>query len=137
MAQFKMGLTLDTMVNIEELDVPLPVPRAPFEPYAKEVTAASGKSIGKGFGSFLWIFSVLKPLQREQLRVFCPAPKTSSVVYVQTMVNEKDEANGIAADSYQIFKVIMHWPRGEKRDASAVHARLEHTFRFSHIEPVA
>jgi hypothetical protein len=113
------------MTNIESLAMPLPVPRAPFRPYAKIMTAASGLSVGKGFASCQWVFSMLTAAQRTQLRTFCPSPATSAAVYIRTMTNE--------ADAYASYQAIMHWPEDERRDPSKRHDRLELTVTFTHL----
>ena len=122
LSDFKIGST-STITNIESLATPLPVPRAPFNPYARSVMAASGASVGKGFPSCQWIFSRLTPAQREQLRTFCPG--VSAVVYIHTMTND--------SDAYANFQAVMHWPDEERRDPAKTHDRLELAITFTHL----
>ena len=131
LSDFKIGASLGTLTNLESLSTPLPVPRAPFKPYARVRLAASGRSIGQGLPSCQWIFSRLTPAQREQLRTFCPG--ASALVYIQTMTNEKDIPHSIAADSYQVYQAVVHWPEDEKRDPAKTHDRLELPLRFTHL----
>ena len=130
LSDFQLGTT-STLTNIEALPTPLPVPRAPFKPYARTRTAASGRSLGQGFPTCQWIFSRLTPAHREQLRAFCPGP--SAVVYIRTMTNEKDSPHGIPADAYQTFRAVLHWPEDERRDPAKTHDRLELTLSFTHL----
>jgi len=130
LSDFEIGLTAGTMTNIESLATPLPVPRAPFKPYAKSVTAASGVSVGKGFPSCQWIFSRITPAQREQLRLFCAGD--SATVYIRTMTNEADPGNSVAADAYREYQAVMHWPE-ERRDPAKTHDRLEFPVGFTHL----
>ena len=122
LSDFRIGMT-STMINLEALATPLPVPRAPFNPYARTVTAASGRSIGKGFPSCPWIFARLTPVQREQLRAFCPG--ASAIVYIRTMTND--------GDAYANFQAVMHWPDSERRDPAKTHDRLELAITFTHL----
>ncbi len=122
LSDFKIGLTSGTLTNIEALATPLPVPRAPFKPYARSQMAASGLSVGKGFASCIWIFSRLTPAQRTQLRTFCAGD--GATVYIRTMTNE--------ADAYANYLAIMHWPE-ERRDAAKTHDRLEFAISFTHM----
>lgn len=130
LSEFKIGSTLVGITNIESLTTPLPVPRAPFKPYARSLSAVSGISVGKGFPSVTWIFSRLTPAQREQLRSFCTGD--SATVYIQTMTNEANTGAGVAADSYHVYQAIMHWPE-EKRDPAKTHDRLEFSINFTHL----
>jgi hypothetical protein len=122
LSDFKIGL-ISTTTNIEDLTTPLPVPRAPFNPYARSQMAASGASISKGFPSCQWIFSRLTPAQREQLRTFCPG--ASSIVYIRTMTND--------GDAYANYQAVMHWPDEERRDPAKTHDRLELTINFTNL----
>lgn len=134
LSEFKIGTTSGDIANIESLGTPLPVPRAPFKPYARSVSAASGFSIGKGFPSVIWIFSRLTPAQREQLRTFCAGD--SATVYIQTMTNEANSGAGVAADSYHTYRAIMHWPE-ERRDPAKTHDRLEFSVSFTSLVLIA
>jgi hypothetical protein len=132
MALTEFGISLtSTITLLENLTVALPIPRAPYKPYMRSRTASSGKSIAQGFASFQWIFSRLTPAQREQLRTFCPG--SSAVVYIRTMTNEKDTPHSVAADSYQTFQCVMHWPDDEKRDPAKTHDRLDFTITFTNL----
>jgi len=124
LSDFRIGLTSGTVTNIEALAMPLPAPRAPFNPFARTVTAASGISIGKGFPSCQWIFARLTPVQREQLRTFCPG--ASAIVYIRTMTND-------GGDTYANFQAVMHWPDSERRDPAKTHDRLELAITFTHL----
>jgi hypothetical protein len=130
LSSFKIGTSAGTLTNIESLSTPLPVPRAPFKPYARASIANSGRSQGKGFPSCQWIFSRLTPAQREQLRTFCTG--ASAVVYIQTMTNDKDTPHSVPSDSYQVYQAIMNWPE-EKRYPAKTHDRLELTIDFTHM----
>lgn len=122
LSDFKIGTT-STTTNIESLATPLPVPRAPFKPYARTISSASGITVGKGFPSCQWVFSMLSAAQRTQLRAFCAG--ASATVYIRTMTNE--------ADAYANYQAIMHWPEDEKRDPSKRHDRLEMVITFTHL----
>jgi hypothetical protein len=130
---FGISLT-STITNLESLSTPLSAPKAPFKPYVRSKMASSGMTIGQGLPVVQWTFVNLTPAQREQLRTFCPY--SSAVVYITTMTNEKDTPHSIAADSYQTFRAVMHWPDDERRDASLTHVRNEITFTFTHLVPV-
>jgi hypothetical protein len=123
LSEFKIGTTLVGLTNIESLTVPLPVPRAPYKPYAKTVTSSSGVTVGKGFPSVIWTFSRLTPVQREQLRTFCTG--SSAVVYIRTMIND--------ADAYANYQAVMHWTDDETRDPAKTHDRLELKISFTHL----
>lgn len=121
-ADFKIGTTLNDMVNIESLSTPLPVPRAIFIDYPELIVAASGRSYGRGYPSCKWIFSLLTSEQRQQLKSFCPG--SSSVVYIRTLTND---------DTYANYQAIIHWPENEERDPSKRRDRLELTVTFTHL----
>jgi hypothetical protein len=123
LSDFQIGLTSVAMTNLEALATPLPVPRAPFNPYTRRQIAASGISIGKGFAYCQWIFSRLTPAQREQLRTFCPGD--SAVVYIRTMTND--------GDAYANYQAVMHWSDSERRDPAQTHDRLELAISFTHL----
>jgi hypothetical protein len=137
-SSFEIGATYAAMANLESLTVPLPVPRAPFKPYARIRRAVSGKSIGQGLPVCQWIFSRLTPLQREQLRYFCTG--ASAAVYIRTMTNEADTGQSVTADAYHDYLAVMHWPEDERRDPAKTHDRLELVIEFTHLvlipEPV-
>jgi len=133
LSSFQIGTSLVGMVNIESLTTPLPVPRAPFNPYARLVMASSGRSIGQGLATCQWIFSRLTPDQRQQLRGFCAG--SSATVYIITMTNEADVGHSVASDAYMPFRGVMHWPE-EKREPSRLHDRLEFTITFTHLVPL-
>ncbi len=122
MADFKIGTTLAGMTNIETLTTPLPVPRAVFKEYAEYISAASGRTYGRGYPSCQWIFSLLTSAQRQQLKTFCPG--ASAAVYIRTLTN---------SDTYANFQAVMHWPEEEERDPSKRRDRLELTILFTHL----
>ncbi len=122
MADFRIGTTQANMTNIENLSVPLPVPRAVFRDYAETVMAASGRAYGRGYPSCQWIFSLLTSEQRQQLKSFCSG--ASAQVYIRTLNNN---------DVYADYQAIMHWPDEEERDASKRRDRLELTVTFTHL----
>ncbi|MEJ5201567.1 MAG: hypothetical protein WHV66_04975 [Anaerolineales bacterium] len=122
MADFKIGTTLSGMTNIESLTTPLPVPRAVFRDYAEKVTAASGRTYGRGYPVCQWTFSLLTSAQRQQLRQFCPG--ASAAVYICTLANN---------DTYYNYQAVMHWPEEEERDPSKRRDRLELTILFTHL----
>lgn len=123
---FMIGSTLEGLTNIEELETPLKVPKAPFKPYARVLTAASGRTIGRGFPSCQWSFSLLSAEQRTALRAFCAG--ASAEVFIRTMTNE--------ADAYATFSAVMVWEESEVRDASLRHDRLEFTVSFTKLVEV-
>jgi len=111
------------MTNVEALATPLPVPRSVFRDFADVVTAASGRSYGRGLPTCKWIFSVLTSAQRQQLKTFCSGK--SAVVYIRTLAND---------DVYYNYRAIMHWPVEEERDPSKRRDRLEFEIEFTHLE---
>lgn len=123
MADFKIGTTQANMTNVEALATPLPVPRSVFRDFADVVTAASGRSYGRGLPTCKWIFSVLTSAQRQQLKTFCSGK--SAVVYIRTLAND---------DVYYNYRAIMHWPVEEERDPSKRRDRLEFEIEFTHLE---
>jgi hypothetical protein len=122
MAEFMIGTTQTNMVNIETLTVPLPVPRAVFRDYSETITAASGRTFGRGYPYCQWVFSLLSSEQRQQLKTFCPG--SSARVYIRTLNN---------SDVYANYQAIMHWPEEEERDVSKRRDRLELTITFTHL----
>ena len=123
MADFKIGTTQANMTNVEALATPLPVPRSVFHAFADVVTAASGRSYGRGLPTCKWIFSVLTSAQRQQLKTFCSGK--SAVIYIRTLAND---------DVYYNYRAIMHWPVEEERDPSKRRDRLEFEIEFTHLE---
>ena len=123
MADFKIGTTQANMTNVEALATPLPVPRSVFRDFADVVTAASGRSYGRGLPTCKWIFSVLTSAQRQQLKTFCSGK--SAVIYIRTLAND---------DVYYNYRAIMHWPVEEERDPSKRRDRLEFEIEFTHLE---
>ena len=123
MADFKIGTTQANMTNVEALATPLPVPRSVFRDFAEIVTAASGRSYGRGLPTCKWIFSVLTSAQRQQLKTFCAGK--SAIVYICTLAND---------DVYYNYRAIMHWPVEEERDPSKRRDRLEFEIEFTHLE---
>jgi len=123
LSSFAIGISMETITNIEQLATPLPVPRSPFSPYGAYTTMANGLKRGRGFPALSWIFSLLTPAQRTQLRVFCPG--SSATVYIRTPIND--------GDTYAYFQAVMHWPEKEVRDPTRVHHRLEMEFSFTRL----
>lgn len=123
MADFRIGTTQANMTNIEALTVALPVPRAIFRDYAETITAASGRTYGRGYPICRWNFAMLTSAQRQQLKSYCTG--LSAVVYIRTLAND---------DQYYDYRAIMHWPVEEDRDPSKRRDRLEFEIEFTHLE---
>lgn len=122
MADFKIGTTLGGLTNIEALTTPLPAPRAVFMDYGERVTAASGRTYGRGYPMCRWTFSLLTSAQRQQLKQFCAG--ASAAVYIRTLAND---------DAYADYSAIMHWAEEEERDPSKRRDRIELTITFTHL----
>ncbi len=128
---FEIGTTSST-TDLASLTTPLTAPRAPFKSSARVRQAVDGTSIGQGLPVCVWTFSRLTPAQREQLRSFCSG--ASAVVYIKTRTNEADVPHSVAADSFQKFKAVMHWPvEDETRDPGGTHDRLDFKITFTHM----
>lgn len=123
MADLCLGVT-NPPENIENWETPLPVPRVTYQDYAEIVTAASGKSIGRGLPVCEWRFSRLNSAQRAALRVICPGASAS--VFLRTLTND---------DTYETFSAIMHWPPEEMREP-AIRDRLDFVIRFTFLTAV-
>ena len=104
MANFEIGTTLEGMTNIENLEVPLELPRSEYVPYARIVNLGNGGKRGLGFPIATWIFPLLTVEQRDQLKTFCPG--ASNIVYIRTKLND---------DTYADFSATMLWTDTEDR----------------------
>src|SRR5690349_725008 len=102
---FEIGLALDDMTNLEDLEVGMRGPKDKFSPYTDTVTLADGTEKGIGSPICEWNFGILTQAQRDALRDYCTAPAASAVVFIRTRTNE-------SSDAYAYFQAIMVWPHG-------------------------
>lgn len=126
MYNYLIGTSLLTMTNLEELDVPIAPPKSTYSPGVEKVHLGSGKFRWLGSPVAEWRWGFLTQAQRDQLRTFCPG--TSSIVYIQTRVNDQ---SGDPPSDYQIFQAVMEWPN-EDKDAGR---RLDFVIRFTSLIP--
>lgn len=104
MNEFSIGLTQETMTNIEELTEPLDSPKSEYFPYARTVNKGNGGKRGVGFPMAIWTFALLTVEQRDQLKEFCP--DASGNVVIRTKMND---------DTYANFEATMLWTDTEDR----------------------
>lgn len=101
MAEFMIGITFETMTNLEELDVALVPPKSNYLPYARVVNLGNSGKRGVGFPIAIWEFSLITLEERNQLKVFCAG--ASADIYIRTKLND---------DSYEDFSATLIWPEG-------------------------
>lgn len=101
MAEFMIGATLETLILLEELAVPVTPPKSQFMPYARTVTLGSGGKRGTGFPVAIWEFALITLEERDELKTFCEG--ASQAVYIHTKRND---------DTYADYSAEMIWPEG-------------------------
>ena len=101
MPEFMIGMTLETMTNLEEMTIPMVPPKSNYMPYARVVNLGSGGKRGVGSAMAIWEFSLITLEERNQLKEFCAG--ASAEVYIHTKLND---------DTYGDFSAVMIWPEG-------------------------
>lgn len=104
MNEFMIGTSEMDLTNIEELDVPLEIPKSEYYPYARTVNKGNGGKRGVGFAMAGWTFPLLTVEQRDQLKLFCP--DASGEVVIRTKLND---------DTWGTFHSTMIWVENEPR----------------------
>lgn len=126
---FEIGVSAETTVNLEELEVPLIPPAWSYTEYSSEIRLANGKVRGMGFPVATWHWDVLGADEREVLRTFCSGK--SAEVFIRTPVNEHTENEEDELElEYRLFQAVMVWPAGE---SPTVRVYPDFTLEFRHL----
>lgn len=115
---------MDLQSLIGVADIPIR-PEWTYNEESEVVGALGGLSVGRGYASATWHFSVLTNEQRDVLRSFCPG--VSAEVYFETPSNEID------LSSNEVFiqaLAVMHWPTGEEDHQVNKMMGLDLTFTY-------
>lgn len=116
--QFMIGLTKQTMTNVEDLGI-IP-PKTEFRPALERVNLGSGKVRDLGYSVVIWRWGFLTLEQREKLRDYCS--DASNEVWIRTRINEEDK--------YADAKAIMIWPETEEREVGGIRIDFQLEFRL-------
>ena len=118
--QFMIGLTQNTMTNLEDLGI-FP-PKASFRTGVNRINLGNGTVRDIGYSVVLWSWGFLTLAQRDLLRQYCSG--SSNHVWIRTRINDSDQ--------YANAKAIMIWPEEEKREIGGV--RMEFSIEFRLLE---
>ena len=117
---FGIGLTAETITNVEEMAVFVPPPKALPPKWPTEISLPSGQVRRMGFPTQIWHFGYLDRAQRDQLRDFCPGK--SAEVYITTEIFDDVTSTPTFAD----YRAVMVW--GEEDPDSSVIKDFSLTF---------
>ena len=126
--QFEIGTTLAGLTNIEALTTKVTPPKSTFSPYADVRKMGNGSYRGVGAAIASWKWGIIKPALRDQLRLFCPEPSVTAVVWIRTYTKEH-------LGSPQIFQALMHWPVLEEETDAGRAIGLEIKFTEMVVPP--
>jgi hypothetical protein len=122
--QYAIGLSAETLTNIESLTVSVRPPKHGFSPYSKPLPLGNGTVRGGGWPTASWNWKILGRAERDQLRTFCPG--ASAEVFITTRISDN-------ADEYKTFSAVMLWPQEEEKDAGK---RPDFTLKFQRLAEV-
>ena len=119
MSYFKMGTSLETMTDLDDFPIPIPVPNVIPMRYPDAEELDNGHMRAMGAPGLIWIFPLFDELEvRNQLKAYCPG--VSSDVFIQSPLDD----GGI-----HIFQAIMRWPLEEDQENYwSQNLRIEYAF---------
>jgi hypothetical protein len=121
---YEIGITLESMTPLDELDAPVKEPNSIFQDYSERLILGDGSARGVGAPVAIWTFELLEDANpRNQLKEFCPG--ASADVYIRTLRND---------DTFGIYQAIMHWPLEESTDN---HWNLKLNIKFTQLVEVS
>jgi hypothetical protein len=100
--EFSLGLTADTMDNLEDMGSEEIVPDWTYTESSNPVELANGHVRNLGFPLITWHWGFLSAADRTLLQTYCPGK--SADVFVRTPV---------ADCTFRTFQAVMVWPAGE------------------------
>ncbi|HAE59369.1 MAG TPA: hypothetical protein DCG54_07645 [Anaerolineae bacterium] len=119
MSDFKIGATLETMVDLDDFAIPIPIPNVIPMRYPDAEELDNGHLRGMGAPGLIWIFPLFDEIAaRNQLKAYCPG--LSEEVYIQSPLDD---------GALHIFQSIMRWPLEEDQENYwSQNLRIEHSF---------
>ena len=125
LTNYAIGLTSGSMLQLGvEVGSTVAAPKADPVLHSQYIPLADGSTRGLGWYFVDWQFGFITAAQRTILRVYCPYPQASKLVYIVTRTHE--------ADAFALFTGYMVWPQNEKRDFLN---RPGFTLRFNNLVP--
>jgi hypothetical protein len=122
---YQIGTSAGTKATLATLSVV--DPKSSYKPGAQRVRLTSGGSRDIGYPQAVWRWGFITQAQRNALRAYCTG--ASATVYITTRVNDTIST---AADAYDDFQAIMHWPEEEDREAFR---RIGFELTFTNLVP--
>ncbi len=125
--EYAIGLTAETLQNLED-DLGLPPPHpAVFQEWSTSYTAGDGSVYGDGWPSVEWHFDYLSAVHVAALRTFCTGK--SAPVYIRTI-----QADGT---TYGNYSAVMTWPTMPEDAAFQMgRAVTDFVLKMTHLEVV-
>ncbi len=106
MSDFKLGATLETLTDLDDFAIPIPIPNVIPMRYPDAEELDNGHLRGMGAPGLAWIFPLFDEIEiRNQLKAYCPG--LSADVYLQSLMDDGD---------LHIFSAITHWPLEENQE---------------------
>lgn len=93
---FMIGATVITLVSVDELATPCPVPQPQFNEFRRMDRLGTMSMKGRGPQTVIWGFPLIEVAQVAMLETF----KSDVPIYIQS--NRRD-------DSLAILEVVMNW----------------------------
>ena len=132
--EYEIGLTLDTMVNVEEIEPVLagsescvPPLGLAIEPYSVKRVAANGIAVGDGFPTTAWHFDIMDQAQLDELLALL-ANAQSAELYIKTTRADR---------TYGTYRCVMHRPAVPDDAEPGMAATWTNVnFRFTMLEEI-
>jgi hypothetical protein len=130
---YEIGLALDDMTNVEELDAGLmasgrcvPPSALAVQPWSIFRIAADGREYGDGFPTCRWVFNAIHQDQLDDLLAYLGGEQSASL-YIRTRKIDR---------SYAYYSAVMHRPK--ENEITPAYSDMWHdvTFRFTMLEEI-
>lgn len=93
---FMIGSTVETLLSVDELSTPCPVPQPQFNEYRKMQRLGDLSLKGRSPQTIIWGFPLIEVAQVAMLETF----KSADPIYIQSTKRD---------DSLAAFEVLMNW----------------------------
>jgi hypothetical protein len=106
MSNFKIGTTLEEMIDLDDFAIQIPIPNVIPMRYPDAEELDDGHLRGMGAPSVVWVFPLFNEIAiRNQLKAFCPG--LSADIYIESLMDD-----GLV----YLYQAIMRWPLEEDQE---------------------
>jgi hypothetical protein len=117
---FAIGTSVETLVELAEMTVPVPEPTPYYSQYSESVETLDGGQFGLAAPFLVWRLSLLEYAeQRDQLKAYCTGASAEVVIQSPLVIG--------GADHYYACKMV--WPVPEPENNQGLGISLDLEFR--------